>query len=1163
MPVPASRLRAAIPRRERTAVRATMEGMVSDFIEQLRDGPGVVFLGQEYLALETGVDPLLAATARKYGIPRTTSAGYQGLLTSDFTAQAPASHAWLNDRSREVATPAWLTVVSSYSWSAAVVAPVDSVWVDAFRQPWREVVPLYDETHHPAEPRDRTNLHCTVLFGCVRWPEVTPIPLDDFDKRARTQAAVGMLRRLPDLLTPKGVLAIEGYSTDDWLSPADLTPVLAQLGPRQVHFFTTRDDIRSHPDIGRLIDRGVAILHEESLASTLLQAADQGRIQLGESPSLRDGGHPLRINGTDTTVPRDLWHRVSRHATVLDDASVEPPRPLSETGRYHAFRDFIARSEGVPKWEGFLRGFAFEREAERALGHLVDAELASPRLQEQPVILHGPTGTGKTMALAHLALRLREASRAAVIYVPRSSLPPVANDLDALCEWAEAVANARTLVVWDGMTKVDDYYDLVRFFNSRGRKAIVIGSSYRLEASSSKSLVEMPARLSEGEAKRFRSFMTGIDREVAQRLPPESALQKEAFLVSLYRLLPPSRAQLRSGVVLEVGAAESTIARRESEHEAAISPITAMQRALLDAGLLSDVEPLSTSVAEISGEEVTGLQRLTGLVMVPGQFGLKVPLELLMRAVGRPGYQNFVELLRESDVFQWYEDELGNIELGPRNALEAELVVQARLGSALTEVAFVRSLIEELSGNTFGDGPNRDVNFVANLLQALDAQQRRIRYQPYFRDIARSLRYCRVERGCESPQLILQEAHLLREWAVAAQRRGSAADTEVAEAFETAADVARQALDSMAGDRRSALTRGNLLVELASALAGSALHQARVGNVERARDLYRESSENSSVARTAIPDSYHPLDVLAWSTLDLIEAGALSEVDKAEALAALVSAFQTVDVTSYPPASQELLLRRQVRVGDEFDRFDLSDPAFRALQERGSAAGYVLRALRLAGARRSNEWTRSNAAAALAYLEQHHPKIHDDPRALELRLDLWWVTRSGDPLFARERVALPFGAADWRSLLELVVRLRRTGQSFRPVVVSFLAGIAEFHLENFSEALRTLREVERDSEEVRSRWRIVRSFVASDSSGQPKQFHGVIADAFAGGVRGEVFVEEIQRRIPILASDFGFQDLARDQALGSFNIAFSFRGPIAEPTSAFAATRDRERQQGR
>lgn len=1137
--------------------------MVADFIEQLCAGPGVVFLGQHHLALETGVDPLLAATARKYGSPSTTWAGYQALLASDFTAQAPASFAWLNDRSRELAIPAWLSAVSSHGWSAAVVTAVDSLWVDAFRQPWREIVPVYDESHRPAEPRDRTSLHCTVLFGCVRWPELTPIPLDDFDKRARTQAAVGMLRRLPELLTPKGVLAIEGYSANDWLSPAEFAPVLAQLGPRQVHFFTTRDDLRNHPDIRRLIDRGVAILHEESLASTLLQAAGQGRVLLGEPPSLRDGGHPLRINGTDVTVPRDLWHRVSRHATVLDDATVEPPRPLTETGRYHAFREFIARSEGVPNWEGFLRGFAFERDAERALGDLVEAELASPRLQEQPVILHGPTGTGKTMALAHLALRLREASRIAVIYVPRSSLSPVANDLDALCEWAEAVANARTLVVWDGMTKVDDYYDLVRFFNSRGRKAVVIGSSYRLDASSSKSLVEMPARLSKGEAKRFRLFMTEIDPEVAQRLPPGSALLSEAFLVSLYRLLPPSRAQLRSGVVLEVGAAESIIARREAEHEATITPITAMQRALLDAGLLSEVEPLSTSVATISGEEVTGLQRLTGLVMVPGQFGLKVPLELLMRCVGRPGYQNFVDLLRDSDVFQWYEDELGNIELGPRNALEAEVVVQARLGSALTEVAFVRRLIEELSGSAFGDGPNRDVHFVANLLQALDAQPRRTRYQPYFRDIAQSLRYCRVERGCNSPQLILQEAHLLREWAVVAQQRNSAPDAEIAEAFESAADVARQALDSIDGDRRSAQTRGNLLVELASALAGSARHHARVGNVDRARDLYRESSENSRIARAAIPDSYHPLDVLAWSTLDLIEAGALSEVDKAEALAALVSAFQTVDVSSYPPASQVLLLRRQVRVGDEFDRFDLSEPAFRALQERGSAAGYVLRALRLAGARRSTDWTRSNAAEALAYLERHDPAIGDDARALELRLDLWWVARAGDPLFARERVALPFGAADWRALLELVRRLRRTGQSFRPVALSFLAAIAEFHLENFSEALRTLREVERDSEEVRSRWRIIRSFVVSDPSGTPRQFHGVIADAFAGGLRGEVFVEEIQRRIPILASDFGFQNLARDQPLGSFNIAFSFRGPIAEPTSAFAATRDRERHHGR
>jgi hypothetical protein len=1131
-----------------------------DFVEQLREGPAVLYLGQGYLALETGVDPLLEATRRKYELPAGARLGYAGLLTSAFGDEAPSSYSWLNERSREIPPPAWLRTVASYAWSAMVTSAVDSVWVDALREPWREVVPVYEEAHRPAEPRDRTNLHCTLLFGCVRWPEVAPLPRDEFDRRGRAQAAVAMLRRLPDILTPRGLLVIDGYSADDWLSPDELSPVLAQLGPAQVHLFSARETTRTHPDVITLVERGIVVLHDDSVATELLRAAEQGRLRLGEPPFLRDGGHPLRLREVDVTVPRDLWHRVSRHATVLDDSALERPKPLTDTARYHAFRDFIARSEGIPNWEGFRRGFAFERGVERTLAEAVRAELESPRLQDQPIILHGPTGTGKTMALARLALRVRESSNAAVLYLARSSLPPVANDLDSFCEWAEDAAGARTLVVWDGMTNSDDYYDLVRFFNSRGRKAVVVGSTYRLEGVRNRHLVEAPPRLSEDEAKRFGAFLTTIDPELARRLPAANVLQSDAFLVSLYRLLPPSRAQLRSGVVFEVGAAESRIAKREAEHDTEIAPVTAMQRALLDAGLLSDVEPLGQSVATVSGETVTGLQRLTGLVMVPGQFGLKVPLELLMRALGRPGYQNFVELLQDSDVFQWYEDELGNIELGPRNALEAELVVQARLGSALTEVAFVRRLVEELSGG-LSEGPNRDINFAANLVQALDAQPRRARYQSYFRDVAQSLRYSRTERGCTSPQLMLQEAHLLREWAVAAQQRGSAGDDDIASALEVAVAVGRDALDLAEGDRRSALLRGNLLVELASALAGSALQLARRDEMTKACEFYWMSRDTSSEARAAIPDSYHPLDVLGWSTLDLIEAGALSEVDKAEALAALVSAFQTADASLYGPTSQELFLRRQVKVGDLFDRFDLSEPAFEQLRERGSAAGFVLRALRLAGARHSRDWRKADAAAALEYLELHDDEIGNDGRALELRIDLWWVAHVGEPMFSKERVALPFSPSDWAAMLTLLRRIRGGGASFRPVAIAFLAGLAEFHLENFSEAFRTFREVERDSEEVRSRWRIIRSFVASLPTGQPRQFHGVVADVFAAGLRGEAFVEEIQRRVPLLASDFGFHEISRDQALGTFNIAFSFRGPIVEPASAFVATRDRERQQ--
>ena len=44
---------------------------------------------------------------------------------------------------------------------------IDIVWPKAFRKDWRELQPILDEIYYPSDPRNRSNLHCTYLFGCV------------------------------------------------------------------------------------------------------------------------------------------------------------------------------------------------------------------------------------------------------------------------------------------------------------------------------------------------------------------------------------------------------------------------------------------------------------------------------------------------------------------------------------------------------------------------------------------------------------------------------------------------------------------------------------------------------------------------------------------------------------------------------------------------------------------------------------------------------------------------------------------------------------------------------------------------------------------------------------------------------------------------------------
>ena len=81
-------------------------------------------------------------------------------------------------------------------------------------------------------------------------------------------------------------------------------------------------------------------------------------------------------------------------------------------------------------------------------------------------------------------------------------------------------------------------------------------------------------------------------------------------------------------MVREVSQAERELLRRAAELPGEV-PRTALAAALEHAGLVGPKVFDLGSQEMVGGEITSAVQFLTGLVMVPGQFGLKVPLVTL------------------------------------------------------------------------------------------------------------------------------------------------------------------------------------------------------------------------------------------------------------------------------------------------------------------------------------------------------------------------------------------------------------------------------------------------------------------------------------------------------------------------------------------------------
>ena len=1123
----------------------------------LKRGPAFLFLGQDYLRLESGADSFLSEVLRKYGQEDDHSPRYSQIFDGEAQKSIDISLAWMRERCKRLSVPQWLKTVASFNWSGVYTSAIDTIWLKSFESEWRELEPLFDEKYTPIDPRNRSKLHCTFLFGRVdQAEETTRPPLTIFDFLTRKQIAISLARRLPELITPLGVLIIEGYAGDaDWFDPEQLLPIIQHLNPGQVHIFSVTPQLLQNQLISHLVNSEKLVLHDESLAKYLLKGENAGFLRLGRRIEEEEHGQRIQLDNEVLTVPSQIWRQVSRSAMILDETVLITPPSLSEENRYQEFRNFLAQSGGKPQWFGYQRGFAFSRGFEEELHREVNTRLKSKRQPKDVIILYGQTGTGKTVALGALAYQIRKERKYPVLFIERKSQRPVNSDIDVFCQWAENQGAPSSLVVWDGMVEIEQYHDLLRSLASRGRKVVLVGSCYRENVPRIKQLgknfIEASAKLSENEIEKLKDFinsfsssLTGwIDKQIGQQYD-------ETFLAALYRLLPPTRGQIQEGVVQEMDAAELEMLRKAQKGELNPSFRTILGQALLIAGLPH--KTLFSTEKDIGGEKVDILQNLTALVMVPGRFGLKVPIELLLRTLNQEDYLNFVEVLNKIDIIQWDDDELGNIEIGARTSLEARLIVESRLGSAKTEVDFVNQLLVEVKDSN-GFIQNREVEFAVNLVRSMGPNGPDANYfLPYYLDLSRALQELREERGVQQPRLMLQEANLLREF-VAKQSQFGTSSAGTQELLNKTEEVLANALEKVESQAGTNELQSFIRVELAATLGAKVKYLLDKGSLQEAIQLFQDAHNHLFKARALNPESYHSIDVLAWTTQDILNSDDIDSSTRAEVKANILEIFATAEFEDFSPDQQERFNQRRMTIGQLLGKEDLSEEAFQSLLKQGSKAGYCLKALQIVEGIDKlrtedllSKVERQRFHDAADYLEENRGEIESDGRCLNLLLHLWWRAKTGRRIFHGERQTVPFSQKDWQYCREIILKLMAASEFYTTPRIKYLHGLAAFHLDDFPNAFQIFREIEQDSGHVRGRRRILRSYLLSTAEGHPKVFTGTVA--WTDGKKGEVYVPELSRRVRFLPhNDFNRSNIQRGESLGQFHLALNFIGLIADP----------------
>jgi hypothetical protein len=1036
---------------------------------------------------------------------------------------------------------------SQYSWSGVYTSRLDKTVADQLRADWRTVTSTGAMSSTPS--RNQADLEVRYLFGAHHLTDddqPAAGPLEEADARLRCTQELSRL--VSETVTPRGLIAIERWGPGDKLGVADLAPALRQLGAGQSFLFSA-DPWINDPFIDSLVKTGQLVTYSISLDEAFNRLIQAGAATLGAGPGSSGGRHVIALGDGFVEIDIHTWNQVRRSARPVDLELLAPPVFSSEAARYREFRSFAGASEGSPRWRGIAAGMNIRRDYEGVLADKVAELLKAPNLPE-PIIVSGQTATGKSVALAALAMDLAHRGDVAVLHQSRRTARPSLDDIDMYAAWADERGAEATVLVWDGMVLPGEYEALARQLRSRGRRVLVVGSAYVTDSGSS-TLLPAPAELSGREISQLLELLDSFGIEVPM---PKLALDS-SFLTFLYYALPETESAIRSGLSNEMRAAEKGMEELVRERGSQATPeerLTAMAAALNAAGIFVD-ELLSRTgedekpLRDQTFDERSSIRKVTTLVLVAGRHGVPVPIDLALRILGREGSQSIRDALRSFDIVRELDDDNGEYFLTTRSRLEAELLARHEL-SLEVEIEVIVEIIQNLRFGGYYSSGNDEVKFVVTLLENIGPSAAISKYKRFYIDISDAFHDRRIESGSFHPRLVLQESTFARSYVHWQQETSDSAVGERISALEHNRDLLEEVLadPALKGMLRLALT-----VELASTL-GAIVHEISaqgsgleaVGMTDRLDDILKAVLS----ARAIDPSNLHPIDVLAWSTRDAIKAEVLGPSERLNRLANAIATLESVDRSSLKAHQLAQLDGRESELNKIIGNDDALWENLRNLQANADpAATYFLAKWEAAKGPEGEN-------SARGILWRAPVATRQDWRCAQLLLELTWKKVTGQRLLIGERVPVNLSHEDLTQLSVLISDIGETELPDRHKLL-FVKGFTEFVQGNFSDAKRTFREVESLTRQLVKRIRTL--LVLANDMGEPRIFTGRVE--WADSRSGEVWVEELATKVPFEPHLFSVtQEFSRHEKLPAFMIGFKLtRGPIAEPRSKYREARNR------
>lgn len=874
-------------------------------VERIRTEPSVLFLGQEYLSSLTGKDIFYdAINSSICGGMAPATPGYENLWEYANGGQALTTDTFqaCYCQVMQLPTQQWLRSILSMRWGMVYTSAVDSCLTHCVGPDFTFNSLGPEKSRFRREYISKTTLHGIYLYGSVDGADGEyPPALCDTRSLRRLQKRVN--DRIDwiynNILRDYGVLVIDGWHPNrDWAS--NLLVNASDMYPGSIYLFGADRDVEEDEIVAGLVEDGIITLIPRTFASMLEECGylNEDLPNFGSSEE-NVKTITLRVHNkreSILTIPCSAIDALDSHITLMDDDLGYENRNLDYENTSERFARYLQQG-ATPIWSLCTpeSGFHFHRKIDEDLYDGVTSMMKKGRSNRSNIlILEGVSNSGKTAALIHLAMTLRQEHICPVLYISGSPIQTnFAENLKGFIKryllgnqtedgtWVDKVA-----IIWDGNLSEDalgQYKSLSHILAECN--TLIVGSIYRHEGDTDakthqkgvKYVPPVKATLNKSELKELEKLLERVDRDLLEKFQEVLRTARDPNLIYILQKISMRRhcqewkdvaAALTRRFYLEVDHNESKVQQQmrayeenismEQVHEEIVSKGVAAAWQLQLLNYLEEIRQNGAEENEASEEpdeknkQITRLtflqqdiRRMNEVLAVAGQFSISLPVTLILKMLS---YRNILshenaflnDVLASDSLIEYTRDEQGYPYVRFRHPSEAELYIRKNFGEDYDSVRKqeVKLLCEIIQACRWDDDESYNV---VDLIRCFGPNSRGkysqhvekggyFDYMPYLSDIADCLQHF----ATDNPEAVLIYAHFLRE--KAAYDRSYGNNSQWQESLNMARHALRETIQNH--DQHNYFQYNRLKVELCSNLVASMPRKATDGPFSR--ETFRE-----------------------------------------------------------------------------------------------------------------------------------------------------------------------------------------------------------------------------------------------------------------------------------------------------------------------------------